>query len=326
MQLAVSPSAPGMPAADLVKLCVESEHLGYRDCWLAEVAGPESFALAGAIATATKTMDLGIAVVAAANRSPALHAMGAATISQLLNGRRFALGVGSSSEVIVEEWHGRSFERPLTQVREAVEGTRAVLQGDREYRGRTTSMARYRLASTPRGPVDLYVGALGPGMLRVAGAVADGVCLNLMPPSVVPRQLAEISAGAAGAGRELPADFGVMARLHTMVSDDLEHARDVIRQAFGPYFAQPVYNRFLAWCGFPGEAERIAAAFANGDRAGVATAMHDDLVDAIALVGPVGRVKERLAAYAEAGITVAALNVIARSEEHIAGILDQLAN
>jgi len=286
------------------------------------VSGPETFALAGAIAGATEAMSLGVAVVAAANRSPALHAMAAGTVSQLLEGRRFALGIGSSSEVIVEDWHGHSFARPLTQVRDAVQGTRTALTGGRDYDGATATMRRFALTSPPLGPVELYVGALGPGMLRLAGAIGDGVCLNLMAPHVVPRQLAELHRGADEAGRDFPAEFGVMARLHVVPGDDLDACRTVVRQAFGPYFAQPVYNRFLAWCGHPEAAAAIAAGFAAKDRAAVAAAMTDEIVDEVAVIGPVGRIRERLDEYAAAGLTVAALNVIAMDAATVMGTLE----
>lgn len=309
MKIAVSAFAM-LDAAAQVEAFVAAEAMGYDETWLAEVAGPEAFALAGAALARTERMTFGVAVVAAATRTPALLAMGAGTLSRIGGGRPFMLGIGSSSEVIVEDWHGGSFERPLSNVRDTVEATRAALSGERSYEGPTLTMRRFNLGSPPAGPVPLYVAALGTGMLRLAGSIGDGVCLNLMPPEAVPRQLAEIMKGAADAGRVLPDDFGVMARLHVVPGDDLAATRDVVRGAFGPYFAQPVYNRFLAWCGFPEEAEAIAAGFAGGDRAAVASAMHDDLVDAVAVVGPVGRIRDRLDEYGAAGIKVAALNVI----------------
>jgi probable F420-dependent oxidoreductase len=310
MLLAVSASAPGISAPDLVALCVEAEMFGYEEAWLAEVAGPESFALAGAVAGATRRMALGVAVVPASTRTPALMAMGAGTVSQLLDGRVLSLGIGSSSQLIVEAWHGAPFVPPLGRVREAVEATRALLAGERSYPGEHLRADRFTLTAPAVGPVRLFVGALGPRMLRLAGAVGDGVCLNLMPPEVVPRQIAEIRRGAEQAGRDLPAHFRVMARLHTVVTDDMDGGRGLVRAGFGPYFAQPVYNRFLAWTGHPVAADAVAAAFAAGDRAGLAAALTDEIVDGVALVGPPDRLRERLGDYADAGIDVAALNVL----------------
>lgn len=310
MDLAISPSMPGLSAGDLVDLAVEAEDLGYRSAWVAEVAGPEAFSLLGAIAARTKTIDLGVAVVPAMTRSPALLAMAAGTVSQLLGGRSLGLGIGSSSHVIVEQWHDAAFTPPLARVRETVEATRALLDGDRGYEGTHVSSQRFRLSSPPEGPVRLFVGALGPRMLRVAGAVGDGVCLNLMPASAVERQLAEVRRGAEEAGRELPDDFGVMARFHVVITGDPDVGRGLIRGAFGPYFAQPVYNRFLEWLGHEEEAAAITDAFAAGDREALARAFHDALVDGVSLVGTADEVRGRLAEYGEAGVEVGALNII----------------
>ena len=323
MRLAVSPTTPGIAAPDLVEVCVSAEGLGYEAAWLAEVAGPEAFSLAGAVARSTNALDVGVAVVAAATRTPALLAMGAGTVSQLLEGRTFSLGIGSSSQVIVESWHGADFSPPLGRVREAVRATRAALEGG-DFRGDHASTSRFRLAALPAGPVRLVVGALGPRMLRLAGAVGDGVCLNLMPPEAVPRQLEEVRRGASEAGRDLPDDFEVMGRFHVVLGPP-EQGRELIRGAFGPYFAQPVYNRFLGWLGYREEAARVAEGFARGDRSAVSGALHDDIVDGVALVGDPERVRERLEEYGAAGVGVGALNVIARDARGVLAGLEALA-
>ena len=323
MKLAITPPLAGTSATEAVRLTALAERLGYEEAWLAEVGGPESFAMAAAVAAATERMPIGVAVVPATTRTPALLAMGAGTISQLAGGRPFALGIGSSSEVIVSQWHGLPFDRPLRRVRETVLATRAALGGERDFSGETVTMRRFPLASPPAGPVPIYVGALGPGMLRLAGEVGDGVCLNLMPARMVPAQLAEVQRGVLRGGRDV--EFGVMARLDTVVSDDVAAARALIRRAFGPYFAQPVYNRFLAWCGYPEEAAEVAAAFAAGDRERLAVAFHDDLVDELTLVGPAGWIRERLDEYAAAGVTIAALHFVAPGPEEAEQAIRALA-
>ncbi|GBE25669.1 methylenetetrahydromethanopterin reductase [bacterium BMS3Bbin02] len=172
----------------------------------------------------------------------------------------------------------------------------------------------------------MYVGALGPGMLAAAGEVGDGVCLNLMPASVVAKQIAVAREGATKAGRELPESFGVMARFHTVITDDLDAGRDIIRGAFGPYFAQPVYNRFLVWCGFEEVAEKVLEGFRAGDRAAVAAALTDDVVDAISLVGPVAAIGDRLVEFGEAGVTVGAINLLTGDPAAMADVLGRLAS
>jgi hypothetical protein len=116
-----------------------------------------------------------------------------------------------------------------------------------------------------------------------------------------------------------------MARLHVIPGDDVDSSRNLVRQVFGPYFAQPVYNRFLAWCGHPEAAAAIAAGFAARDRAAVAAALTDEIVDEVAVVGPIPRIRERLDEYAGAGLTVAALNLIAPSPEAVFEALEALA-
>jgi probable F420-dependent oxidoreductase len=325
VRLAFSPTTVGVSAADLVSLSVEAELLGYDSAWVAEVAGPEAFSLAGAIAAATERIDVGVAVVPAATRSPALLAMAASTVSSILDGRGFQLGIGSSSEVIVRDWHGAEFDPPLTRVGEAVEATRALLAGERGYSGKTVRVDRFRLAGGGDGPIGIYVGALGPQMLRLAGAVADGVCLNLGTADATNRQLEEVRTGALRAGRELTESFGVMARFHVVMTEDLGQGRDLIRTGFGPYFAQPVYNRFLAWMGFAEEAAAISAAFAAGDRAGVAAALRDEIIDAVTLVGPAHRIRDRLAEYEASGIGVAALSFLGVDASGVAEALRALA-
>jgi probable F420-dependent oxidoreductase len=326
MELAISPSTPGLSVSDLADLCGYAEDLGYRQAWLAEVAGPDAFVLAGVIARRTERMECGVAVVPAYTRTPAGLAMAAASVSQLMGGRPFRLGIGASSELIVEQWHGVPFTKPLARVRDTVLAVREALAGRGDYVGATLTMSRFRLATVPSGPVPIFVGALRPGMLGLAGEVGDGVCLNLMPPRVVIRQLAEVHRGAGAAGRDLPADFGVMARLQTVVTDDPAGVREMLRTQFlGPYLAQPVYNRFLGWMGYEEEARAIAAGWAARDRASVSAAINDGLIDDLVIVGDVKHVRNRLDEFAASGLTVAALMVHTPSRSAVEDTLRALA-
>jgi probable F420-dependent oxidoreductase len=326
MDLALSPSVPGLGVNDLADLCRFAEELGYPHAWLSEVAGPDAFVLAAAAAFRTSVMDFGVAVVPAYTRTPTALATAAASVSQVLSGRSFALGIGSSSETIVSSWHGLEFQSPRTRVLETVQAVRAALTGEGNFQGTTVSMSRFRLASPAVGPVPIYIGALRSRMLEAAGGYADGVCLNLMPPRVVVRQLAAVRQGAAAVGRVLPSDYGVMARLQAVVTDDVTGARQFLRDNFiGPYFAQPVYNRFLSWMGYPEEAAAIAAGWASRDREAVARATHDRLIDDIALIGTAPIVKERLEEFAAAGLTVAALMVMSPSRVVVEDTLRALA-
>jgi alkanesulfonate monooxygenase SsuD/methylene tetrahydromethanopterin reductase-like flavin-dependent oxidoreductase (luciferase family) len=150
--------------------------------------------------------------------------------------------------------------------------------------------------------VPIYVAALMPPMLEVAGEIADGVILNFMPVDAVPRMLAHVRAGAERAGRDASA-LEIVSRFQTVVTDDVAAARNAIKHMMGPYFATSVYNRFVAWCGFEEEARAIDAAWRAKDRARNVAAVTDAMVDRLAIIGSAGHCREQLAAFAAAGVT-----------------------
>jgi len=258
-----------------------------------------------------------------------MHAMAAMTLSQLTNGN-FILGIGLSSPNIVQDWAGQPYNKPLTRMREHVELLRQMLSGQKTtYEGRTLSAKGFRLGGATVGEVPIYLGALNKGMLRLTGALADGICLNMVPESALPQVLGEVRAGAEEAGRD-PGAIEVVARLHVVMVDDPAMGRNLIRTVFGAYAATPGYNKCFEWIGFEQEARQIREAFAKGDRAGVAAGVTDRLCDAMAVVGDRETVRARIRAYAEAGIDVCVVNPIADPSavpqvlEDISGCLDGL--
>jgi alkanesulfonate monooxygenase SsuD/methylene tetrahydromethanopterin reductase-like flavin-dependent oxidoreductase (luciferase family) len=166
--------------------------------------------------------------------------------------------------------------------------------------------------------VPIYLGALNEQMLRLAGELCDGICLNMVPERALPQVLGAVRAGAEAAGRD-PSSIEVVSRLHVAVTDDEDEGRALIRSQFGAYAATPGYNRCFEWIGFEREAREIRERFAAGDRTGVAAAVSDELCDAMALVGDVDRVRARIRAYAEAGIDVCVINPLcdASQADHV---------
>jgi len=297
-------------ADEAVELALAARERGYEEIWMAEVNGGDSYALAGAVAVGAPGMRIGTAVVPAQTRTPMMHAMAAMTLSQLTRGN-FILGIGLSSPNIVRDWAGQPYDRPLTRMREHIEVLRQMLSGKKTtYDGRTLSVKSFRLGGAPVGEVPIYLGALNQRMLRLTGALCDGVCLNMVPEFALTQVLGEVRAGAEEAGRD-PSQIEVVARLHVVMADDAEMGRNLIRTVFGAYAATPGYNRCFEWIGFGDEARRIREAFAKGDRAGVAMGVTDELCDAMAVVGNRDAVRARIRAYAEAGIDVCVINPIA---------------
>jgi probable F420-dependent oxidoreductase len=312
-----------------VELARAATDRGYEEIWMAEVNGGDSYALAGAVAQGLPGIRIGTAVVPAQTRTPMMHAMAAMTLSQLTNGN-FILGIGLSSPNIVRDWAGQPYDKPLTRMREHVEVLRQMLSGQKTtYEGRTLSAQGFRLGGVTVGEVPIYLGALNKGMLRLTGALADGICLNMVPESALPQVLGEVRAGAEEAGRD-PGAIEVVARLHVVMADDPAMGRNLIRTVFGAYAATPGYNKCFEWIGFEEEARQIREAFAKRDRAGVAMGVTDRLCDAMAVVGDRETVRARIRAYAEAGIDVCVVNPIADLSavpqvlEDLSGCLDGL--
>ncbi len=322
---AVTIPAPFHDARACVELARRAEQeWGYRALWLAETNGPDSFTLAGALAQATHEATIGTAIVPVYNRSPAVLAMSAGTLAQLSDDR-FVLGLGSSSHAIIGDWNGIPFERPLTHVRESVAVVRQALAGEKtDYQGRVFRSKGLRLGSLPARPLPIYLAALRERMLHLAGEIGDGLIVNLFPRSALPRMLDAYQAGARSAGRDATG-HEVVCRFQVAVTDDVAAARHVFRAVFSGYFAAPVYNAYLAWCGFEDEAKAIAEAFARRDRGAAAAALTDDVVDRIAILGSAEACREQVAAFVEAGVTTPVVSPLAADPASIQAVFEAFA-
>ena len=324
-RLAVSLPLPLQGARRCVELARRAERdWGYEAIWLAETNGPDSFALAGAITNATSRVTLGTAIVPSYNRTPAVLAMSAATLAELSEGR-FVLGLGSSSHAIIEDWNGLPFELPLTRLRETVTIVRQALAGGKtNFEGKTLRSRGFRLGNPPARPVPIYLAALREKMLALAGEIGDGVIVNLFPVTALPQMLAALSKGAARVGRDA-GSLEVVCRFQVAVTDDVESARGLLRFAFASYFAQPVYNAYLRWCGFEAEAHAVAQAFARGDRAASSAALTDAMIDRIAILGTAERCREQIAEFVAAGVTTPVISPLTTEPRAIEAVFEAFA-
>ena len=309
--LALSLPLTGVDARTTIEVAREAEQRGYRAVWNSEVQGPDAFTTLGALAIATD-LDLGVAVVPAQTRTAMVLGMTAVSLAELTGGR-FTLGIGSSSEVIVERWARQPFDKPLTAVRETVEALRPVLAGARSTSdGEIVSIGGYKPhAVPPGGRVPLVLGALNPTSCRTVGELqVDGVCLNQLAPHHVPKVLDKV---AEGAGGSLPDDYRVIARLFCAVTDDVPATRQVVKSVFAPYIATTVYNRFYRWMGYEQEAQAVLDA--AGDRAAMAAAVSDRIVDELFCLGTADQIAARIGAYVDAGVTVPAVQPLSLGRE-----------
>jgi probable F420-dependent oxidoreductase len=317
MRLGVTPpiEVAGMGAG--IDVAVRAESLGYTDVWTAEVGGPDAFSPLAAIAARTERVRLGVALVPVFTRPPALTAMSAASI-QALSGGRFVLGVGSSSPAIVGSWMGQAFEQPVDRVREYVEVLRELLAGRKaSYRGSTLRTEGFRLQIEPGAPVPIHVGALGPRMCRLAGAVADGVLFFLMTPEGCAAALKEVAEGAREAGRD-PEEIDSFVRLPVAVDEPEDVVRFMGRRLLTGYATTPAYNASLARQGFEGQAKEIAGAWARGERDRATEVFDDALFDELFVHGNAAACRARIEAYRTAGVktpTVMPISVAGSLEE-----------
>jgi probable F420-dependent oxidoreductase len=307
------------------RVAEHAEILGYESLWIADTgAGPDAFVIAAVAAGVTRRCRIGTAVIPIQTRALPVHAAGAGSVAQLAPGR-FILGLGVSSETIVEAWGGVRYRRLFTRMRETVTVLRQMLAGERvTFEGKTVRTRGFRLVSPPPAPVPIYVAALMPPMLELAGEIADGVILNFMPVEAVPRMLEHVRIGAARAGRDA-SQLEVVARFQTVVTDDAPAARNAIRHMMGPYFATSVYNRFIAWCGFPDQARTIDEAWRAKDRARNLGAVSDEMIDRLAIIGSAEHCRERLAAFAAVGVTTPMIQPFLFDEDAIWRTFEALA-
>jgi probable F420-dependent oxidoreductase len=271
-------------------LAREAEGIGYTDVWTAETSGPDGLAVATAVGAVTEHLQIGCAVVPAYTRPPALIAMGALAAHQA-SGGRFSLGIGASSPVIVERWMGIPFEQPLTRVRETLEAVRSALTGEKVvYDGESVTLKGFKLDTAADVPI--YLAALGPRMMELAADAADGIALFLAAEE-----------GVRMARKAAP-EASIVERIICCPDEPEETVRDAARWLLTPYLAVPAYNRFIAAQGFEEEAASVAKLWGEGDRAGALAAVSDRLVDALVLMGPAEKCRERIDSYREAGLDI----------------------
>ena len=298
-----------------------AEELGFNSFWTAETTGAEAFATLAAAGAAATRLGLGTGVLALQLRTPLLAVQGAATLQALHPDREISLGVGVSSPVVVDRWHGATYgDAPLAQARDWMAVARALIGGDKVRHEST----HYSLGPTRLGVrLDhrrprLVLGALNTQMLRLAGATADGVLLNYLPASAVPWCIQQVRTGEQTAGRP-PGSVRISAYVHVGVCDP-EVARPKGRRDLFGYAVVPAYARAFTRAGFGEEIAAFTAAMDVGDRDTAITAMSDAMVDAIDICGDAATVSDAVEAYHQAGVDEAIIMPLPWGEDRMATI------
>ena len=277
-----------------------AESLGYEACYVTHIAGRESLTVVTAYALATERIRVGTGVVPIYTRTPATMAQTAATIDDLSHGR-LNLGLGVSHRPVVEVWHGQTIDRPAAEMREYVTIVRAILCGEPPPPGEKWRTGFQLMGLGPHPDVRIYIAALSPGMLRLAGEIGDGVILWLCNPNYVRDVVVpEVTTGRERGGKTLEG-FDVVAAVPAALTDDPTAAYDAMRRDLLPYFGLPFYRAMIERSGF--DADVAAYDAAAGDVEKMQAAISTDFLEVLTAVGDEAAVRGGLERYRDAGTT-----------------------
>ncbi|MBB6119136.1 LLM class F420-dependent oxidoreductase [Nocardiopsis algeriensis] len=306
----------GVPLPDQRAIIERMPDQGYTDAWSAEANGTDAFTPLALASVWAPQLRLGTAIVPVYTRGPATLAMSAATLAAAAPGR-FALGIGTSSNVIVEQWNSLPFEEPYKKVRDTLRFLREALTGNKVTADYDTFKVKgFTLGAVPEQVPPLLLAALRPGMLRLAGREGDGAIVNWLS--------AEDVRTVAPYVREYGEDKEIAARIFTIPDTDPETARAVARRAVAAYLNVPVYRAFHEWLGRE-ELAPMWKAWEEGDRKGALAAIPDSVVDDLVVHGPAEYCRERIRAYAENGVTTPVVHPIGGGHRDPAEVVRALA-
>jgi len=287
-----------------------ADEAGLESVWIPEAWGRDAFLALAAIANATQHVKLATGIINVYSRSPAAIAMSAATLDEVSNGRAI-LGLGTSGSLVVERWHGLHFAQPFTRLRETITIVRQILSGNLvNLQGKVFQVSDFRLAvHPPTHRVPIYLAALGPKMLGLAGEIADGALVYLHPLSKIPDAIDEIRKGAERANRPSES-VDVAAFLPTFVSEKADEAKQIVARVIAYYVGGmgTYYHRKVSESGFKAEADSIRAAWLRGDRATATKEVGAELVDSVALAGSADECRARLQEFRRAGVALPILS------------------
>jgi F420-dependent oxidoreductase-like protein len=305
---------PGTNPAELVPIVHLAEALGYDSVWAAEAWGTDAVSVLGWLGASTTRIKIGSAIMQIPGRTPGNTAMTAATLD-LMSGGRFILGLGTSGPQVVEGWHGQAWGKPLLKTREYVEIVRTALRRDVvEHHGEhyripydgpdATGLGKpLKLMVRPlRAEIPIYLAAMAPKNVALAAEIADG----WLPLFVHPEQFSDAFGESLADARE---GFEIAPTVTVLVGDDVQELRDGLKPYFALYIGgmgakgKNFYNSLVSRYGWEAEAGRIQELYLGGKQREAIAAVPDELVDALSLIGPKERIRDRLEAWQETPVT-----------------------
>ncbi|NND75016.1 MAG: LLM class F420-dependent oxidoreductase [Ilumatobacter sp.] len=304
------PPRPGMtvplpgPLHSHAERLSELADIGYTDIWSAESDGADAFTPLALAAAWEPRLRLGTAIVPAYTRSPACMAQSVASLADAAPGR-FAIGIGSSSNVIVERWNGVPFEEPYKKVRDVVRFLNDALDGEKVKKSYDTfEINGFRLGVRPEQRPPILVAALREGMLRMAGREADGVIINWLSADDVSTVVPVVTDAAGGDERE------VVARIFCCPSENADVVRASAKFAIAAYLNVPVYAAFHEWLGRGDQLRGMWDAWQAGDRKAALGEIPDEVVDELIVHGSPAACRAQIQRYFDNGVTTSSLAIL----------------
>ena len=282
----------------------ELADMGYTDIWSAESDGADGFTPLALAAAWEPRLRLGTAIIPAYTRSPACFAQSVASLADAAPGR-FAIGIGSSSNVIVERWNGIPFVEPYKKVRDVVRFLKDAFTYEKVAKSYDTfEVNGFKLGVRPEQPPQILVAALREGMLRLAAREADGAIINWLSPSDVTQVAGVVRDAAGGEDRE------IVARIFVCPSENAEVVRASARFAIAAYMNVPVYAAFHEWLGRGPQMQGMWDAWKAGDRKAALAAIPDQVVDDLVVHGSPAACRARIQEYFDNGVTTTSLAIL----------------
>ncbi|HWH27684.1 MAG TPA: LLM class F420-dependent oxidoreductase [Mycobacteriales bacterium] len=314
--------------ADNLELAKEADRLGYSSAWVAEAYGSDAATVLAFVAAQTERIDIGSAIFQIPGRTPANCAMTAATLDTL-SGGRFRLGLGTSGPQVSEGWHGVRFDKPLARTREYSDIVKMALRREKvRYEG------EHYVLPLPDGPgkalqltvhpvrehIPMYLAAIGPKNLELAGELFDGWLAIFYSPDYAKEQLAQIEAGRAKVGKTLEG-FDVVPTVPIVVGDDPRACADPIRWYAALYVGgmgsrdKNFYNQLATRMGYESAAKQVQDLYLERRYDDAAAAVPHEFIERTSLLGPKERIADKMQELAAAGVTTLTLSPFTGSLE-----------
>ena len=292
---------------DLIAVAQAADRLGYHSFWTGESWGRDAFTVLTMLACHTQRIGLGTGIVTVYSRTPGLIAQSIASLD-CISGGRAILGLGSSGRIVIEDWHGVSFDHPVSRTREYIEIIRMALAGGRvNYEGRFYQLQRFRMGVSPvQERIPIYIASLGRRNLELTGELADGWLPIWTHRDKIPEIRQPLDAAASSAGRTA-ADVVTAPQILSYASDDAGQVENAIGQArahmafyiggMGQYY----YDLFCRY-GYREQGDAVRQAWAEGDRAAAAGAITDEMVDSITAIGTPSECRRKMDRFRANGV------------------------